>query len=353
MDDDEIAGVQNAPLFVRIFAPILDVFLAWGLFASLYSVNGWMYNEHFEEVIAPTLDIGIPTIVAYRAGKVLYGFRGAIFASFVSFSLTTTLSIPGVAPAIVYALITVPFMRLIDYLMELVVNNLNVYNTFSFTISFVSKLLFVTFALFASLFAYETGSSAFEWLVTALCDATDVLKDAWNPLAALTLEPAKVLVANNAINERVFLPAGNASETSIYYAMEPNPGPGAGLLFAAFLVGPRTAKTAVPLALLLLFVGGFHEVYFPYFYMAPQLIISLILGSAFGIIVLDASGAGLKSLPRPASISEYVKATEGDDAWGITFSVLVSMLVSFVVSWFVLKGPLKLLKELKSFLKKK
>lgn len=353
MDDDEIAGVQNAPLLVRIFAPILDVFLAWGLFASLYSVNGLMHNANFEEVITPALEIGIPTIVAYRSGKVLYGFRGAIFASFVSFSITTTLSIPAIAPTIVYSFIAVPAMRFIDSLMELAVNHLNVYRTFSYTISFVSKLAFITLALLASLFAYETGNPISEWVVTALCDATEVLKDTWVPLAAITLEPAKVLFANGVINERVFVPAGNTSETStsIYYAMEPNPGPGAGMLLAAFLAGPRIARTAVPFALLVLLVGGFHEVYFPYVYMAPQLTISLILGSAFGIFVLDVSNSGLTFLPNPASISEYVRATEGDIAWGITFSILASLVVSFTASWFFLKGPFRLLKEVRLFLK--
>ena len=61
------------------------------------------------------------------------------------------------------------------------------------------------------------------------------------PLAAIFIEPAKVLFLNNAINHGIFTPIGieQAAEAgkSIMYMLEANPGPGLGyfLLTGHFL----------------------------------------------------------------------------------------------------------------------
>ena len=58
------------------------------------------------------------------------------------------------------------------------------------------------------------------------------------PLAAIFIEPAKVLFLNNAINHGIFTPIAieQAAEAgkSIMYMLEPNPGPGLGVRLACW-----------------------------------------------------------------------------------------------------------------------
>lgn len=53
--------------------------------------------------------------------------------------------------------------------------------------------------------------------------------------------------------------------------IEANPGPGLGILIAFMLFGKGSAKATAPGAILIQFVGGIHEIYFPYVMMKPAL----------------------------------------------------------------------------------
>ncbi|MFX3693306.1 PTS mannitol transporter subunit IIB, partial [Streptococcus suis] len=87
------------------------------------------------------------------------------------------------------------------------------------------------------------------------------------PLANLFIEPAKILFLNNAINQGILSPLGiqQVSENgkSLLFLLEANPGPGLGILIAFMLFGKGSAKATAPGAILIQFVGGIHEIYFP------------------------------------------------------------------------------------------
>ena len=57
---------------------------------------------------------------------------------------------------------------------------------------------------------------------------------------------------------------------SILFLIEANPGPGLGLLLAFTFFGKGLAKASAPGAALIQFVGGIHEIYFPYVLMKPS-----------------------------------------------------------------------------------
>ena len=94
------------------------------------------------------------------------------------------------------------------------------------------------------------------------------------PLTAVLVEPAKVLFLNNAINHGVFTPIGTeqvealraAGEIgkSILFMIESNPGPGLGLLLAYCVAGKGETRSSAGAAAVIQFVGGIHEIYFPY-----------------------------------------------------------------------------------------
>ena len=87
-----------------------------------------------------------------------------------------------------------------------------------------------------------------------------------------------MLFLNNAINHGVFTPLGTAEAVekgkSILFLIEANPGPGLGLLLAFTLFGKGLAKASAPGAALIQFVGGIHEIYFPYVLMKPFTLIA-------------------------------------------------------------------------------
>ncbi|WP_139766893.1 PTS transporter subunit EIIC, partial [Salmonella enterica] len=95
----------------------------------------------------------------------------------------------------------------------------------------------------------------------------------------------------NAIDQGVYYPLGmqQASETgkSIFFMVASNPGPGLGLLLAFTLFGKGMAKKSAPGAMIIHFLGGIHELYFPYVLMKPLTLIAMIAGGMSGTWVFN------------------------------------------------------------------
>jgi PTS system mannitol-specific IIC component len=155
------------------------------------------------------------------------------------------------------------------------------------------------------------------------------------------VEPAKILFMNNAINHGVLGPLGvvQAEETgkSILFMLETNPGPGLGILVAFWLAGPKLLRGSAPGAIIIHFLGGIHEIYFPYVLMKPQVVLGAILGGATGVATFLATGVGLVATPSPGSIFAYMAVTPPGNHLGVLLGILLSAAVSFVVSWFLLR----------------
>jgi PTS system mannitol-specific IIC component len=98
------------------------------------------------------------------------------------------------------------------------------------------------------------------------------------------------------------------------------------------LFGPRSLRPSVPAAIIIQFLGGIHEIYFPYVLMKPRLILATILGGASGIIVFLITGAGLVATPSPGSIFAYAAVTPKGGWFGVGAGVLIAALVSFGVA---------------------
>jgi PTS system mannitol-specific IIC component len=155
------------------------------------------------------------------------------------------------------------------------------------------------------------------------------------PFVSILIEPAKVLFLNNAINHGVLDPLAVAQSAahhkSILFMLESNPGPGLGILCAYLLFGPRTLRPTVPGAIVIHFLGGIHEIYFPYILMKPRLILAAIAGGFAGISVFSVTGAGLVASPSPGSIFAYLTETPRGSYFGVLAGVVAAAAVSFVV----------------------
>ncbi len=133
------------------------------------------------------------------------------------------------------------------------------------------------------------------------------------PIASVLIEPAKILFMNNAINHGVLGPLGvvQAEETgkSILFMLETNPGPGLGILVAFWLAGPKLLRGSAPGAIIIHFLGGIHEIYFPYVLLKPQVVLGAIVGGAVGVATFMVTGVGLVATPSPGSIFAYLAVT--------------------------------------------
>ncbi|SKR87727.1 PTS system mannitol-specific transporter subunit IIC [Mycobacteroides abscessus subsp. abscessus] len=161
------------------------------------------------------------------------------------------------------------------------------------------------------------------------------------PIVSIIVEPAKIVFLNNAINHGVFTPLGAdqaaTAGQSILYAIESNPGPGFGVLLAHMIFGKGTAKATSYGAGIIHFLGGIHEIYFPYVLMRPMLFISVILGGMTGVATYQATGFGFKSPASPGSFIVYCINAPRGEFLHMLLGVVLATLVSFAVSAIILK----------------
>ena len=68
------------------------------------------------------------------------------------------------------------------------------------------------------------------------------------------------------------------------------------------MFGPRRLRPSVPGAMIVQFLGGIHEIYFPYILMKPRLILAAICGGASGLATALIFRVGLVAPPAPGSI---------------------------------------------------
>jgi PTS system mannitol-specific IIC component len=122
---------------------------------------------------------------------------------------------------------------------------------------------------------------------------------------------------------------------SIFFLLESNPGPGLGILLAYSLFGRGAAKQSAPGAVIIHFIGGIHEVYFPYLLMKPLLILAAIGGGLAADFTFVLFKAGLVAPPSPGSIfAEMAMAPKGGllpVLLGITAGAAVSFLIASVI----------------------
>lgn len=161
------------------------------------------------------------------------------------------------------------------------------------------------------------------------------------PLASILIEPAKVLFLNNAINHGIFSPMGiqQVEEVgkSIFFLLEANPGPGLGILLAYCLAGKGSAKSSAPGAVIIEFLGGIHEIYFPYILMNPILIVAAIAGGATGVFVNQMLGSGLTAPASPGSIIAILAMCPKGGYLPVLAGVAAATIVSFAVALPILK----------------
>ena len=364
---DRNASSGSARILVQRFGtflsnmvlPNIGAFIAWGLITALFIETGWVTligdaightgGYGFVEqlgawgsgadgtgIVGPMITYLLPLLIGYTGGRMMYddNLRGGVVGAIATMGAITGADVPMFLGAMVMGPLGGWSMKKLDALwadkirpgFEMLVNN------FSAGIwgGFLAIMGFIVAGPFVQSFS-DVASRVVDFLVES-----NLL-----PLTSVFIEPAKVLFLNNAINQGILTPLGTteAQEAgqSILFLLEANPGPGLGLLLAFAIFGKGIAKASAPGAAIIQFVGGIHEIYFPYVLMKPILILAVIAGGASGVAVNVAFDSGLRSPASPGSIIAVWAASPPGSLVGVTLSVIVSAGVTFLVASFLLK----------------
>jgi PTS system mannitol-specific IIC component len=309
--------------------PNIGAFIAWGLITALFIPDGWTPNKSIAELVGPMITYLLPILIGYTGGRLVHGQRGAVVAAIATIGVVVGADVPMFLGAMIMGPAAAYLLKLFDQAIdgkirpgfEMLVDN--------FSAGIIGGAM-------AILGRWAVGP-AVTWISDRAEDGVDWLID-HRLLGAVSIlvEPAKVLFLNNAVNHGVFTPLGTQEAEkmgkSIMYMIETNPGPGLGLLLAFFFFGPRALRPTAPAAMIIHFLGGIHEIYFPYVLMKPRLIIAMIAGGATGVSTYMVTGAGLVGPPAPGSIFAYLAMTPKGGWFVVLLGVFLATVVTFAVA---------------------
>jgi PTS system mannitol-specific IIC component len=314
--------------------PNIGAFIAWGLLTALFIPTGWVPNEELSKMVGPMIINLLPILIAYTGGRMVHGQRGAVIGAVATVGVIVGTSIPMFLGAMIMGPLAAWVLKKIDAVLDPV-------TPAGFEMLIGNFSLGIT-GLLAAIAGFLGIGPAVNALSDVLGAGVKFLVDtSLLPLASLLVEPAKVLFLNNAINFGVLAPLGvvEAAETgkSIAFMIETNPGPGLGILLAFWLAGPKVLRGSVPGAMVIHFLGGIHEIYFPYVLLKPKMILAAIAGGATGVGTFMVTGSGLVATPSPGSIFAWLAVTPPGNHLGVLLGIFLATAVSFAVGWVLLK----------------
>lgn len=314
--------------------PNIGAFIAWGIITALFIPDGWLPNENLAEMVGPMLTYLLPILIAYTGGNKIYGQRGAVVGSIATLGVIVGSDVPMFIGAMALGPLGAYIIKKFDEMFqdkiksgfEMLVNNFS-----SGIIGFLLAVLaFYAVGPFVSSMT-DLLASGVDWVVTA----------GLLPLANIFIEPAKILFLNNAINHGILTPLGieqaATAGKSILFLLEANPGPGLGLLLAYMAYGKGSAKSSASGAALIHFIGGIHEIYFPYVLMKPLLFLAVIAGGVAGTLTNVVMNSGLVAAASPGSIIAVLAMVPRGGYLGVILGVTVSAIVSFLVAAVILR----------------
>ena len=314
--------------------PNIGAFIAWGLLTALFIPTGWLPNEQLSSMVGPMIINLLPILIGYTGGRLVHGQRGAVIGAVATVGVIVGTSIPMFLGAMLIGPLAAWILKKIDSVLDPVTPP-------GFEMLIGNFSLGITGMLMAIL-GYLGIGPAVNSISDVLGGGVKVLVDTgFLPLASILIEPAKILFLNNAINFGVLAPIGaveaEATGKSIMFMLESNPGPGLGILLAFWLAGPKILRGSAPGAIVIHFLGGIHEIYFPYVLLKPLVVLAAIAGGATGVATFMLLGAGLVATPSPGSIFAYIAMTPKDGYVSMFAGVLLSAAVSFVVGMLLLR----------------
>ena len=351
--------VQKFGTFLsNMVMPNIGAFIAWGLITALFIEVGWLnlggkgnlapdsWVAHIGGwgdyagggIVGPMITYLLPILIGYTGGRMVYDdtARGGVVGAIATMGVIAGTDVPMFMGAMIMGPLGGWSMKKIDALwdgkikpgFEMLVNN------------FAAGI----WGMVLAVFGFFTMSPILDQIIKAGSSGIEFLTDhGLLPFTSFIIEPAKVLFLNNAINHGILTPLGAADVAdagkSVLFLLEANPAAGAGLLLAYAFFGKGVAKSSAPGALIIHFLGGIHEIYFPYVLMKPKLIIAMIAGGFTQILINVLFDVGLRAPAAPGSVfAVYIQTNSSvSDYLGVTLSIIGGAAATFVVAAFILK----------------
>ncbi len=325
---------RSGGFLASMVVPNIGAFIAWGLITALFIKTGWTPNEKFSALVSPMISYLLPILIGYVGGKAVYGHRGGVIGAVATMGTIVGSSIPQFMGAMIMGPISAWVLKKLDSVLqpkipigfELLINN--------FALGILGVIMTLLAMLGVGPFVTAVSNSAgaiVQWMVDARL----------LPLVAFIVEPAKVLFLNNALNIGVLAPLGAAAAQTtgraIHFMLESDPGPGLGLLLAYWVAGKGLLKESAPGAIIIHFLGGIHEIYFPYVLAHPIMILAMFAGALMADTWWVITGAGLVATPSPGSIFAYLAMTPKGWHFQVLTGVLLGAIGSFLIGIFLLK----------------
>lgn len=326
-------GQEQVQKFGRFLSgmvmPNIGAFIAWGLITALFIPTGWLPNEYLSKLVGPMIIYLLPLLIGYTGGKMVGDNRGGVLGAIATIGVVVGVDIPMFIGAMIMGPLGGYVIKKFDESIEgkvpagfeMLINN--------FSAGILGAML--------ALLAY-TGIGPVVLILNNILKSgvESIVNAGLLPLASLFIEPGKILFLNNAINHGILGPIGiqQAKEMgqSIFFLLETNPGPGLGILLAYWVFSKGMVKQSAPGAVIIHFLGGIHEIYFPYVLMNPMLLLAVIGGGASGVLTFTVFGAGLVATPSPGSIFALLAMTPKGGYFAVLAGVLVSTVVSFLIA---------------------
>ena len=335
MSSDFKIKVQSFGRFLsNMVMPNIGAFIAWGIITALFIPTGWLPNETLAKLVGPMITYLLPLLIGFTGGRLVGGDRGGVVGAITTMGVIVGADMPMFLGAMIAGPLGGWAIKKFDVWVdgkiksgfEMLVNN--------FSAGIIGMIL--------AILAFLGIGPAVEVLSKILAAGVNfMVAHDMLPLASIFVEPAKILFLNNAINHGIFSPLGIQQShdlgKSIFFLIEANPGPGMGVLLAYMFFGRGSAKQSAGGAAIIHFLGGIHEIYFPYVLMNPRLILAVILGGMTGVFTLSVLGGGLVSPASPGSILAVLAMTPKGAYFANIAAICAAMAVSFVVSSILLK----------------
>lgn len=335
MSSDIKIKVQSFGRFLsNMVMPNIGAFIAWGIITALFIPTGWLPNETLAKLVGPMITYLLPLLIGYTGGKLVGGERGGVVGAITTMGVIVGADMPMFLGSMIAGPLGGWAIKKFDVWVdgkiksgfEMLVNN--------FSAGIIGMIL--------AILAFLGIGPAVEVLSKILAAGVNfMVAHEMLPLASIFVEPAKILFLNNAINHGIFSPLGIQQShelgKSIFFLIEANPGPGMGVLLAYMFFGRGSAKQSAGSAAIIHFLGGIHEIYFPYVLMNPRLILAVILGGMTGVFTLTILNGGLVSPASPGSILAVLAMTPKGAYFANIAAIIAAMAVSFVVAAVLLK----------------
>ena len=230
--------------------PNIGALIAFGFLAALFIDTGWIPNEGFNSLVSPMLTYLIPILIASTGGRMIGGDRGRVVGAIaVIGAIMSNTSITMLMAAMVMGPLAGFCIKKFDQLMEghmpagfeMLINN--------FSAGIIGMIL--------AMLGYIAIGPLMSAILAVLSAGVNILvNNGLLPFVSVFIERPKCYSLTMLLI-MVFLPRWRPSRRqefgkSIMYMLEPNPGPGLGVLLAyMFFCKDKVTKDSAPGAVII------------------------------------------------------------------------------------------------------